>query len=98
MPWFDPTSDDIENEKARTAFRNVYTFVPWQEAKIIEQNETELKRGTSLLEGVYDGMTMYIHAIKDVLQVDGFDYPISNQTIEGRIIVNNIIGRTFPGK
>lgn len=93
-PWIDsdPPDNNTENELARQAFKSVYTFTPWREAQLNEDDQ----RGISLIDGVYDGMTMYIHAIKGVLQVIN-DAPIDNQILKGSEIVNKIIGRKFPG-
>lgn len=70
--------------------------MPLRDAQIIEQNQTE-SNGLTLLDGVYDGLTMFISALKSSIQLNSKGLPYDNQEIMGKDIVNGIIGKQFTG-
>lgn len=94
QPWYDP--DDMENnERAKKAYGSVFTITPYVEAYYAESNTTVYDgRGSVLLEGIYDGLLLYAHALNNIIS----ETNESSSFIKGIEIINNVMGTNIEGK
>lgn len=97
-PWY--SINDVENnERARTAYRSLYTITPYVEAELGMDNETlNDGKGDIYLEGIYDGMLLFANVINNTLQKDSDGLLIANQSLRGADVIGATLGLNFEGR
>ncbi|CAH1965088.1 unnamed protein product [Acanthoscelides obtectus] len=94
-PWY-VESDRENNILARKGYEHVYTILPYPETKF-DDVSNQTTRGSLYLEGLYDGMLMYIQALTNALEKDqAGNY--KRQMIAGCEMVYAMTGKKFKGK
>ncbi|GJQ69918.1 hypothetical protein Trydic_g13325 [Trypoxylus dichotomus] len=94
QPWYDPDDTDENNERARKAYRSVFTITPHIEAYYASNNETlNGTRGALLLEGIHDGLLLYANALNNIISATN-----ESTLIKGIEIINNVWGANIQGK
>lgn len=68
-------------------------ITPYVEAFYAAKNETLSDlRGSILLEGIYDGLMLYAHALSDILSERN-----ESSLVKGIEIINNVLGTNIQG-
>ncbi|KAK9723098.1 Protein tyrosine and serine/threonine kinase [Popillia japonica] len=94
QPWYDPDDTDENNARAKKAYGSVFMITPYVEAFYAAKNETLSDlRGSILLEGIYDGLMLYAHALSDILSERN-----ESSLVKGIEIINNVLGTNIQGK
>lgn len=97
QPWYNASDTEDRNEKARSAYKALYTFMPWIEAELGVENETlEGTKGAVYLEGLYDGMLLYANVINRTLEADEAGL-LPNQSLRGTSVIGTSLGMNFAG-
>ncbi|VEN53485.1 unnamed protein product [Callosobruchus maculatus] len=91
-PWY-VENDRVNNILARKGYNYVYTILPYPETKF-EKVANQSVRGSMYLEGLYDGMLMYIQTLTKALKKNQTGHYMK-QMITGCEMVYEMSGRTF---
>ncbi|VEN53484.1 unnamed protein product [Callosobruchus maculatus] len=94
-PWY-VENDRVNNILARKGYNYVYTILPYPETKF-EKVANQSVRGSMYLEGLYDGMLMYIQTLTKALKKNQTGHYMK-QMITGCEMVYEMSGRTFKGR
>nr|CAH7740157.1 unnamed protein product [Callosobruchus chinensis] len=94
-PWY-VENDSENNILARKGYNYVYTIMPYPETKF-DKVANQSVRGSMYLEGLYDGMLMYIQALTKALKKNQTGH-YKKQMITGCEMVYEMTGRKFKGK
>nr|CAH7740158.1 unnamed protein product [Callosobruchus chinensis] len=91
-PWY-VENDSENNILARKGYNYVYTIMPYPETKF-DKVANQSVRGSMYLEGLYDGMLMYIQALTKALKKNQTGH-YKKQMITGCEMVYEMTGRKF---
>ncbi|KAB0800987.1 hypothetical protein PPYR_05341 [Photinus pyralis] len=95
-PWYNSSDSEEENERAKNAYRALYTFTPLVEAKNAQNGQiSTLPKGDFYLDGVYDGFLLYAHILNDTIASGGRNRDF---VIKGDDVMSKTFGKRFPGR
>ncbi|KAJ8923609.1 hypothetical protein NQ315_010188, partial [Exocentrus adspersus] len=95
-PWYHENDTRENNDLARRGYQSVYTFMPLRETNF-DDIDDQTQRGSIFLDGLYDGMMMYVQALNQSLKRDETGQFLPNQTLNGCQVAYQMMGRTFVG-
>ncbi|KAK9890315.1 hypothetical protein WA026_010417 [Henosepilachna vigintioctopunctata] len=96
-PWFSYNDTLENNEIVKAAYKSMFTFTPLVHTDF-DWVETQSKRGSIYIDGLYDGMMLYLQALNRTLvkKINLDEY--SQDDVKGYEIMDNMIGVTYPGR
>ncbi|XP_045481556.1 atrial natriuretic peptide receptor 1-like isoform X1 [Harmonia axyridis] len=95
-PWFEANDTAESNEIAKSAYRSMFTFNPLLHTDF-DLVKNQSNRGSIYIDGLYDGMMLYVQALNRSL-FDKFRHGYIGDGIKGYEIFENMIGVSYLGR